>query len=164
MRNIPEIGFMRLKQILEIIPIGKSSWWAGVKAGRYPQAIKLGPRTTVWSVQAIRTLLDAKFVSVANTNTIKCNISPDIATGSSDAVTTATNATEMTSITTTTADTGAHATCTSQVTTNATEADTTVIAQAMHLREPVQLLLPLTSDTEIDAESPSESPEQLCRS
>jgi len=46
--------FLRLKQILGsktspgIIPISASSWWAGVKDGRFPQPIKLGPRTTVW--------------------------------------------------------------------------------------------------------------------
>lgn len=39
---------LRLKQVLEIIPVGKSTWWKGVKEGRYPQPVKLGPRTTAW--------------------------------------------------------------------------------------------------------------------
>jgi len=39
---------LRLKQILEIIPISRSSGYQGVKEGRYPQPIKLGPRTTCW--------------------------------------------------------------------------------------------------------------------
>jgi len=56
--SIPEIGFLRLKQILQIIPIGKTQWWEGVKSGRFPPYIKLGPRTTCWKVEDIRNLID----------------------------------------------------------------------------------------------------------
>ena len=41
-------NFLRLPQVLTIIPISKSAWWQGCKDGRYPKPIKLGPRTTVW--------------------------------------------------------------------------------------------------------------------
>ena len=41
-------SFLRLPQVLAIIPISKSAWWQGCKDGRYPQPIKLGARTTVW--------------------------------------------------------------------------------------------------------------------
>ena len=64
----PEFGFVRLKQIigapkasppvLAIIPVSKSSWWDGVKTGRFPKAVKLGPRTTVWRAEDIRALID----------------------------------------------------------------------------------------------------------
>ena len=60
-------GFLRLKQIVgtkttpAIIPISKSSWWAGVKEGRFPQPIKLGKRTTVWKMSDIRLLIENKF-------------------------------------------------------------------------------------------------------
>ena len=40
--------FLRLPQVLTIIPISKSAWWQGCKDGRYPKPIKLGPRPTVW--------------------------------------------------------------------------------------------------------------------
>lgn len=30
------------------IPVAKSTWWKGVKEGRYPAPVKLGPRTTAW--------------------------------------------------------------------------------------------------------------------
>lgn len=62
--TLPETGFLRLKQIIgdpkseppipALIPVGKSTWWAGVKSGRFPKAIKLTPRTTVWRVEDIR--------------------------------------------------------------------------------------------------------------
>jgi prophage regulatory protein len=54
---LPETGFIRLSNILKVIPVGKSTWWAGVKAGRFPQSVKLGKRTTAWRVQEIRTLI-----------------------------------------------------------------------------------------------------------
>ena len=43
-----------------IIPISKSSWWSGVKDGRFPQPVKLGKRTTVWRVKDIRLLFEKK--------------------------------------------------------------------------------------------------------
>lgn len=48
MKKLTEDSFLRLPQVLELIPISKSAWWQGCKDGRYPQPIKLGPRTTVW--------------------------------------------------------------------------------------------------------------------
>ena len=55
--DVPANGFMRLSAILRIIPIGKSTWWANVKSGRFPRAVKLGPRTTAWRCEDIRELI-----------------------------------------------------------------------------------------------------------
>lgn len=60
--TLPDTGFVRLKAVLKHIPVCKSTWWAGVKSGRFPQAIKLGPRTTAWKVEDIRALIE-KFAS-----------------------------------------------------------------------------------------------------
>ena len=54
---LPQAGFLRLPQVLQIIPVGKSTWWAGIKSGRFPKGVKLGPRTTAWRVEDIRQLL-----------------------------------------------------------------------------------------------------------
>ena len=51
-------GFLRLQAVLSVIPVSKSSWWAGVRDGKYPRPIKLGPRTTVWRVEDIRDLIE----------------------------------------------------------------------------------------------------------
>ena len=58
---LPNEGFVRLKSIIAPIgpiPVGKFTWWAGVKDGRYPQPVKLGPRITTWRVKDIRALMD----------------------------------------------------------------------------------------------------------
>jgi prophage regulatory protein len=45
--NLPETGYVRLSQIVpSIIPVSKSTWWGGVKTGRYPHAVKLSARCT----------------------------------------------------------------------------------------------------------------------
>lgn len=37
-----------------IIPVSKSTWWAGVKSGRYPQPVRtLGPGITAWRASDI---------------------------------------------------------------------------------------------------------------
>ncbi|GJL72534.1 MAG: hypothetical protein NMNS01_17330 [Nitrosomonas sp.] len=68
MNQLPQTGFLRLTQIIgnlkaepaisPIIPVSKSTWWAGVKTGRYPKPIKLGPRVTAWRVEDIRALIE----------------------------------------------------------------------------------------------------------
>lgn len=58
--NLPAEGCVRLSQVLVPrgpILVSKSTWWAGVKDGRFPQPIKLGQRITVWRVEDIRTLI-----------------------------------------------------------------------------------------------------------
>jgi prophage regulatory protein len=56
--TLPETGFLRLNQIVpNLIPVGKSTWWHGVKIGRFPKPVKLGPRTTAWRVEDIRALI-----------------------------------------------------------------------------------------------------------
>ena len=55
--SIPAYGFLRLPQILEIFPVGKSSWWEGCRTGRFPKPVKLGPRTTVWRAEDIAALV-----------------------------------------------------------------------------------------------------------
>jgi prophage regulatory protein len=64
--TLPQFGLVRLWQILgdrrkgipPIIPVSKSSWWAGVKSGKYPKPVKLSARCTCWYVEDIRKLVE----------------------------------------------------------------------------------------------------------
>jgi len=62
-RQIPNTGYLRLSQILgnaktpPLIPVGKSTWWAGVKSGRYPKPVKLSERCTAWRAEDILSLI-----------------------------------------------------------------------------------------------------------
>jgi predicted DNA-binding transcriptional regulator AlpA len=53
-----EQGFVRLPEILAIYPVGRSTWWAGVRAGRYPAPVKLGARITAWRRADILALIE----------------------------------------------------------------------------------------------------------
>jgi Predicted transcriptional regulator len=61
------IGYLRIWQIVgdkkrgiePILPIGRSTFLAGVKSGKYPQPVKLGERTTAWKKSDILALLDS---------------------------------------------------------------------------------------------------------
>jgi prophage regulatory protein len=67
-QRLPETGYVRLPQIIgdkkatppipAIIPVGKSTWWNGVRSGRYPEPVRtLGRRITAWRVEDIRALV-----------------------------------------------------------------------------------------------------------
>jgi prophage regulatory protein len=68
---LPAIGYLRLPQIIgrasnssalaipALIPVSKSTWWAGVRSGRFPKPVKLGERITAWRVEDIRALVEA---------------------------------------------------------------------------------------------------------
>ena len=57
MQTIPETGFIRLKQVLTVIPLGKTCWLDGVKSGRFPTPIKLSARCTAWRAEDIHDLI-----------------------------------------------------------------------------------------------------------
>ncbi len=62
----PSTGFLRLNQIIgdpkkgipAIIPVSKSTWWAGVKTGRFPKPVKLSERCTAWKAEDVLALIE----------------------------------------------------------------------------------------------------------
>jgi prophage regulatory protein len=62
---LPEIGYLRIRGVLGdpkrgipgLLPISRSSWFQGIREGRYPKGVLLGPRTRAWSVESIRDLI-----------------------------------------------------------------------------------------------------------
>ena len=58
MQNITNNALLRLPQVLALIPVSRSAWWAGCKSGRYPKPVKRGPRTTAWRAADIAALLE----------------------------------------------------------------------------------------------------------
>lgn len=54
---LPETGYVRLPVVLKVFPVSKSTFWAGIKTGKYPAGVKLSERVTAWRVEDIRALL-----------------------------------------------------------------------------------------------------------
>lgn len=72
MHVLPETGYLRLTDIIgkpatetkpakpAIIPVSASTWWAGVKSGRYPKPTRaLGDRITAWHSADIIALIES---------------------------------------------------------------------------------------------------------
>jgi prophage regulatory protein len=56
--RVKDIVGDKRKGIHPLIPISKSSWWAGVAEGKFPSPIKLGSRTTCWRESEILSLIN----------------------------------------------------------------------------------------------------------
>jgi prophage regulatory protein len=48
---------LRLRQVLEIVPVSRSTWFAGIRSGRFPRPISLGPRISAWRFRDIQKIL-----------------------------------------------------------------------------------------------------------
>jgi len=59
-QELPEGGLVRIKQVLKFVPVSRSTWWSGVRDGRFPKPFKLSERVTVWRVSDIRAVVEGK--------------------------------------------------------------------------------------------------------
>jgi len=48
---------MRLKEVLEIIPVSKRNFYYGMEEGRFPKPVRLGPRTVAWKASDIEKII-----------------------------------------------------------------------------------------------------------
>jgi prophage regulatory protein len=48
---------LKLPGVLDIFPVSRSAWLAGVKAGRYPAPVRLSTRRVAWRAEEIRALV-----------------------------------------------------------------------------------------------------------
>lgn len=49
---------LRIRQVLEMYPVSRATWWNGIRDGIYPAGIKLSTRTTAWKESDILALID----------------------------------------------------------------------------------------------------------
>lgn len=66
--SLPETGLLRLKQIIgdptanppipALIPVGRTTWYHGVKSGRFPAPVNMGvTRSLFWRAEDIRAFI-----------------------------------------------------------------------------------------------------------
>lgn len=56
--DLPDCAIVRVNVALAITGIGRASWWNGVRDGKYPPSVALGPHMVGWRVGDLRQLLD----------------------------------------------------------------------------------------------------------
>ena len=49
---------IRLTEVLDFLPISKSTWWDGVRTGKFPAPVKLGDRITCWRLEDVLKLVE----------------------------------------------------------------------------------------------------------
>ena len=54
----PKEILLRLPQVLARVPVARSTWWDGVKTGKFPRPVKLGQRITCWRQSDIDLLVE----------------------------------------------------------------------------------------------------------
>lgn len=59
-------SFLRLPEVLNIIPVSRATWYEGIKAGRFPAQVKLGPRVAAWRRSDIDRLVASFGVNSSN--------------------------------------------------------------------------------------------------
>ncbi len=54
----PTTGFLRLSEVLKLIPLSKTTFWEYVRQGKFPKPIKLGVRASAWRIEDVQALID----------------------------------------------------------------------------------------------------------
>ena len=54
----PLKGFLRLPQVLELIPVSRSRWYLGVKTGEFPSPVRLSANISAWRASDIEMLIE----------------------------------------------------------------------------------------------------------
>lgn len=66
MSNVTQpTGYLRLKDVLALFPVSESTWYAGIKDGRYPKGHRLSPNIVAWKSEDIHALIAAKSAPTA---------------------------------------------------------------------------------------------------
>lgn len=51
------VKLIRLPQVLDRFPVGRSTWYAGIRSGIYPQPILISRRAVAWTTESVDKLI-----------------------------------------------------------------------------------------------------------
>ncbi len=54
---LPEEGYIRISDVIKVIPLGKSTIYAKIAKGEFPPPIKISSRVSAWPVDVIRQVI-----------------------------------------------------------------------------------------------------------
>jgi predicted DNA-binding transcriptional regulator AlpA len=59
--EVGQTGYVRQSQLIPyVVPFSSSTLWRMVKAGKFPQPVKLSERVTAWRVEDIRAWMQSR--------------------------------------------------------------------------------------------------------
>ena len=53
-----QTSFLKLNDVLKLFPVSSSTWYRGIKQGRYPKPIKLSKHASAWCSTDIDALIN----------------------------------------------------------------------------------------------------------
>lgn len=53
-----ELQLVRLKDVLKVIPVSKSTWWDGINKGVYPKPVYVAERVPAWRWTEIQSIIE----------------------------------------------------------------------------------------------------------
>ena len=56
--DLTEYRYLRLKSVLEIIPVSRSTWYKWIQCGIAPKPTSISLRVAAWKIQDIKKLLE----------------------------------------------------------------------------------------------------------
>jgi len=68
--KLPENGYVKLDVVLKFLPVGRSTWYEGIKNGVYPAPIKIG-RASLWRTKDLIDLLERINLIIDESNVIR---------------------------------------------------------------------------------------------
>lgn len=59
-QSLPETGFIRVKDVLKLVPFSHTTLWRKSKNGEFPPAIRLGCRITAFRAEQVREWIESQ--------------------------------------------------------------------------------------------------------
>ncbi|MFI3218521.1 MAG: AlpA family phage regulatory protein [Methylococcales bacterium] len=64
--TLPETGYIRISQLVKIIPFSACTIWRKAKNGTFPKPVKLSEQITAWRVEDVRAWMDSTEAKAVN--------------------------------------------------------------------------------------------------
>ena len=55
-------SLLKLRDVLDILSIGRSTFLSGVRSGRYPKPLRISQRRVAWTLSSIQAVIDGSWV------------------------------------------------------------------------------------------------------
>ena len=52
--DLPDSSVIAVDEVLALVRVSRSTWYAGIKSGRYPVAVHIGPSSPRWPLGLVR--------------------------------------------------------------------------------------------------------------
>jgi predicted DNA-binding transcriptional regulator AlpA len=59
--DLPDSSVIAVDEVLALVRVSRSTWYAGIKSGRFPAAVHIGPSSPRWPLGLVRQVTTGTF-------------------------------------------------------------------------------------------------------